>query len=80
MSLPVENTIKASLACLLLVAVTGCTSGVGEVEKWVAQEKAKKGQPLQPPLPPELPPPPPWQVPGSAAGQQPPPGSPPPVP
>jgi type IV pilus assembly protein PilP len=49
MSRPVATMAKASLAGLLLVTLAGCTSGVSEVEKWVAVEKAKKGQPLQPP-------------------------------
>lgn len=43
-------TIRSvSLATLVLAALGGCTSGVDEVEQWVKQEKAKKGQPLQPP-------------------------------
>ncbi|MBN8480292.1 MAG: pilus assembly protein PilP [Xanthomonadales bacterium] len=40
---------KASLVAVFLAALAGCTSGVDEVEQWVRQEKAKKGQPLQPP-------------------------------
>jgi type IV pilus assembly protein PilP len=49
MSPPVGTMAKSSLACLLVATLAGCTSGTGDVEKWVAEEKAKKGQPLQPP-------------------------------
>ncbi|MEZ5461387.1 pilus assembly protein PilP [Dokdonella sp.] len=37
------------LTSLALLAVSGCMSGKEEVEKWVQQEKAKKGAPLDPP-------------------------------
>ena len=49
MSRLARPVIRASASCLLLVALVGCTSGTDEVEQWVRQEKAKKGQPLQPP-------------------------------
>lgn len=40
---------RATAASLLFGLLVGCTSGTEEVEQWVKQEKAKKGQPLQPP-------------------------------
>lgn len=45
------RTSGSSLLFVVLVALAlaGCTSGKEEVEKWVLQEKAKKGPPLDPP-------------------------------
>lgn len=37
------------LATMVALVLGGCTSGKEEVEKWVQQEKAKKGAPLDPP-------------------------------
>lgn len=44
-----EIVVRIVAGGLLLLVVTGCMSGKGEVEKWVQQEKAKKGAPLDPP-------------------------------
>ncbi len=41
---------RVMLACALVAALGGCTSGMSHLREWVAQEKAKKGPPL-PPLP-----------------------------
>ena len=49
MSRLARPVMRLSAVTLLLVVLVGCTSSTGEVEQWVAQEKAKKGQPLQPP-------------------------------
>ncbi len=49
MSRMARVVIRAAAASLLLGVLVGCTSGTEEVEQWVKQEKAKKGQPLQPP-------------------------------
>jgi type IV pilus assembly protein PilP len=47
---PSNGTVaKASLVGLLIATLAGCTSGTADVEQWVREEKAKKGQPLQPP-------------------------------
>lgn len=42
----VTRTMPLSFA---LLALCGCMSGTGEVEQWVAKEKAKKGAPLEAP-------------------------------
>ena len=49
MSLSIHPGVRIGLLGLLLAGTTACTSGTDEVRQWVAQEKAKKGQPLQPP-------------------------------
>ncbi len=50
MSRPFARMIpRAALAACALAVLAGCASGVDEVEQWVKQEKAKKGQALQPP-------------------------------
>lgn len=46
MKTPVAFLARAAAACGLL-AIAGCTPG-DSPEQWVAQEKAKKGAPLQP--------------------------------
>lgn len=43
------SALRLLSALLTLVVLSGCMSGKGEVEKWVQQEKAKKGTPLDPP-------------------------------
>lgn len=40
---------RALVLGTILVATSGCMSGQSEVAKWVQQEKAKKGAPLEPP-------------------------------
>lgn len=45
------NTIRPVRAALMLVAALmlgGCTRGMSDLRTWVAQEKAKKGAPIQP--------------------------------
>jgi type IV pilus assembly protein PilP len=49
MSNAVSSVFRGFLACLGLLALAGCMSGTGEVQQWVAREKAKKGAPLEPP-------------------------------
>lgn len=49
MTNPSVISLRILIAGLLLVAISGCMSGKGEVAKWVQQEKAKKGAPLDPP-------------------------------
>ena len=49
MTNPSGITLRVIVAGLLLLATTGCMSGKDEVAKWVQQEKAKKGAPLDPP-------------------------------
>lgn len=38
----------ALVSCLSIAALSGCTLGRGDLEQWVAAEKAKKGAPLDP--------------------------------
>ncbi|HET9034155.1 MAG TPA: pilus assembly protein PilP, partial [Dokdonella sp.] len=49
MTNPSAVVVRVIAGGLLLLTVAGCMSGQGEVAKWVQQEKAKKGAPLEPP-------------------------------
>ena len=44
-------TSRLATGAAILVLLAGCMAGQGEVERWVQQEKAKKGTPLDPPPP-----------------------------
>ncbi|HET6546584.1 MAG TPA: pilus assembly protein PilP [Rhodanobacteraceae bacterium] len=48
--LPSSNPAAARLILLVLTlaALTGCTRGTFDLHQWVAEEKAKKGAPLEP--------------------------------
>ena len=41
-------TLRAAALGMLLLGMSGCMSGTGEVQKWVAEEKAKPGPPIEP--------------------------------
>ena len=49
MKTPLTITSRLIAPLLLLVVLSGCMAGKDEVEKWVQQEKAKKGTPIDPP-------------------------------
>lgn len=51
MRTPIAITFRLLAAVLTLAILSGCMSGKDEVEKWVQQEKAKKGTPIDPPPP-----------------------------
>ena len=46
---PFAVTFRLAGVFLMLAILSGCMSGKEEVEKWVQQEKAKKGTPIDPP-------------------------------
>ena len=48
MTFHVGRTIHGFVAGLLFAALPGCMSGTAEVQKWVAQEKAKEGPDIEP--------------------------------
>ncbi len=43
------NMLRGSLLSLVVVVLAGCGGGNDEIQKWVAEEKAKKGQPIEKP-------------------------------
>lgn len=45
-----RRVIRVAAMAFALLAVAGCTRGMGDLRDWVAKEKAKKGAPI-PPLP-----------------------------
>jgi type IV pilus assembly protein PilP len=49
MSNPSVVAVRILATGVMLSILAGCMSGTDEVEKWVQQEKAKKGAPLDPP-------------------------------
>ncbi len=49
MTIPSEFAVRMTIAGLIAISLSGCMSGKEEVSKWVQQEKAKKGAPLDPP-------------------------------
>lgn len=51
MKTPFAITFRLFAAILMLAFLSGCMQGKSEVEKWVQQEKAKKGAPIEPPPP-----------------------------
>lgn len=44
-----SSLCRTTMLLALATSMTACTSGLDEVQQWVAKEKAKKGQALQPP-------------------------------
>ncbi|MFZ1724132.1 MAG: pilus assembly protein PilP [Dokdonella sp.] len=49
MKSPFAITLRLAAVLMMLAVLSGCMSGKEEVEKWVQQEKAKKGTPIDPP-------------------------------
>ena len=42
------QAMRLSLVLAMLVMLSGCTKGMSDLRSWVAQEKSKKGAPIQP--------------------------------
>lgn len=48
MSRFVSQLVRPAVLASLLLALAGCGGGQGDLDQWLAQEKAKKGGPLDP--------------------------------
>ena len=47
-STKLSHAVRLSLMLATVVMLAGCTKGMSDLRSWVAQEKAKKGAPIEP--------------------------------